>query len=104
MDNENTSKPKHIAIIPDGNRRWARQNNLTPIEGHSAGIDKFNDVLKWAKDHDIKMISFWSFSTENASRDKNEIEGLYNLFNKKLFEGLKDNQYDKHNAKINFID
>lgn len=96
-------KPNHIAIIPDGNRRWAKQHGLSAIEGHSAGIDKMNDALKWAKENDVKILSFWAFSTENAKRDKDEIQGLFKLFDKKLADGLREGEFQGYKVNVNFL-
>ncbi len=95
------SKPKHIAIIPDGNRRWAKKNKLELILGHTQGTEVLRKVLNWAKELDIPMISIWGFSTENFNRNEKEVEFLFKLFNEKIDEYLKE--YDKHKAKIRFI-
>jgi len=78
----------HIAIIPDGNRRWARSKHLETIEGHKIGIDKIEEVARWAHEHKIKHITFWGFSTDNNKRSKEEVEELMKLFEFK-FEDLK---------------
>lgn len=94
-------KPKHIAIIPDGNRRWAKKNKLEFILGHKKGTEVLRNLLDWAKEFDIKLISIWGFSTENFNRNEQEIEFLFNLFNEKIDEYL--NEYEKYDAKIRFI-
>ncbi|MCC7552649.1 di-trans,poly-cis-decaprenylcistransferase [Candidatus Micrarchaeota archaeon] len=92
---------EHIAIIPDGNRRWAKKNKLDFILGHKKGTEILRQLLDWAKEFDIPIISIWGFSTENFNRDEKEIEFLFNLFNEKIDEYLKE--YNKHKAKIRFI-
>jgi tritrans,polycis-undecaprenyl-diphosphate synthase [geranylgeranyl-diphosphate specific] len=82
--------PQHVAIIPDGNRRWARQHGLPVIEGHRIGIDKLRAVLEWCRKLDIRMVTLWGFSMENFDRDKNEVQLLMKLFEQKIGEINKD--------------
>ncbi|MCX6776214.1 MAG: polyprenyl diphosphate synthase [Candidatus Micrarchaeota archaeon] len=89
--------PKHLAIIPDGNRRWAKQHGLPLIEGHRRGIDKLRKVIEWCRDLDIRMVTFWGFSIENFDRDKSEIELLMKLFETKIDE---INREEVHQNKI----
>jgi undecaprenyl diphosphate synthase len=81
-------KITHVAIIPDGNRRWAKNKNMKTIEGHKEGMDKIEEVAKWAHKHNIKHVSFWGFSTDNNKRSSEEVEELMKLFEVK-FEDLK---------------
>jgi tritrans,polycis-undecaprenyl-diphosphate synthase [geranylgeranyl-diphosphate specific] len=60
--------PKHVGIILDGNRRWARDNGLSPWEGHKMGFLKAKAVLDWCLDLDIRYVTYYTFSTENFSR------------------------------------
>ncbi|MBU0977830.1 MAG: di-trans,poly-cis-decaprenylcistransferase, partial [Nanoarchaeota archaeon] len=90
--------PVHVALIPDGNRRWARQRNMKPWEGHAkAGtFDNLNSLLQEARKLGVKYISFWGFSTDNWKREKKEVDiimriilkGL-NEFDEKLQKDLK---------------
>ncbi len=82
--------PNHIAIIPDGNRRWARERGLYVLKGHEKGIDKIGEVLKWCKEFKIKYVTMWGFSTENQNRSKEEVKGLIKLFETKLTEIIND--------------
>lgn len=68
--------PKHIAIIPDGNRRWARKQELSSGEGHNQGADILMDVVKSGKELGVKVMTFYTFSTENWSRSPEEVEAL----------------------------
>jgi undecaprenyl diphosphate synthase len=72
--------PLHIAIIMDGNRRWAKRRGLPPSVGHWEGAEALTDVVKSAADLGIKTLTVYAFSTENWSRADEEIEGLMNLF------------------------
>jgi len=95
-------KPKHIAIIPDGNRRWAKRRGLTPVQGHDAGIDNIQNVLKWCRKYGIRELTMWGFSTENFLRDRSEVTGLISLFKKKLSEGLQKD-YKKYKVRVRFL-
>jgi undecaprenyl diphosphate synthase len=67
----------HVAIIPDGNRRWARQRLLRPWLGHKTALDNVRGLLEWCKQDDrIGIMTFWGFSTENWNRDPEEIKYL----------------------------
>lgn len=72
--------PKHVAIIMDGNRRWARQRGLSPIIGHWQGAEVLTDIVRAASELGIKTVTVFSFSTENWLRSDEEIEALMNLF------------------------
>ena len=94
--------PKHIAIIPDGNRRWAKKNRKTIPYAYNKGIEHIGDVLKWCRKRRIKKLTMWGFSTENFMRDRNEVKNLFGLFSQKLSEGLKED-YKKHGVKVRFL-
>ncbi|MCX8197343.1 MAG: polyprenyl diphosphate synthase [Candidatus Micrarchaeota archaeon] len=95
-------KPKHVAIIPDGNRRWAKKHKVSKMKAYEKGIDNIANVLKWCKKYNIKTLTMWGFSTENFMRDKKEVKGLFELFDKKLAEGLK-HDYKKYKAQVRFL-
>jgi len=76
--------PTHIAIIPDGNRRWARSQNLPTFEGHRRGFDAMFKLLKHSKKLGIKCFTLWMFSTENWKRDQFEINYLMDLAIKRV--------------------
>ncbi|MCC5831663.1 MAG: di-trans,poly-cis-decaprenylcistransferase [Chlamydiales bacterium] len=79
--------PQHIAIIPDGNRRWARrQSCLNPMKGHWAGASIVTTILEAASDLGVKVLTVYSFSTENWKRPKLEIQTLFTIFKTYLRE------------------
>ncbi len=82
--------PTHIAIIPDGNRRWARSKNLPSFEGHRRGFDAMFKLLKHSKKLGIKCFTLWMFSTENWKRDKDEVNYLMDLAIKRVTSLGKD--------------
>lgn len=94
--------PKHILIIPDGNRRWAKLHNKTPIEGHAVGIDKIREVVEWCRNAGVRELTLWGFSTENFDRDISEVTGLMKLFETKLSELLSSEELKKHNVRLRF--
>jgi len=83
-----TNIPKHVAIIMDGNGRWAKKRGLPRIEGHRRGAETIERCMDTAIELGINVVSLYAFSTENWSRPKEEINGLWNLlesfFEKKL--------------------
>lgn len=80
--------PKHIAIIPDGNRRWAKLNASTTPKGHQKGADGLLDIVQAAKELGVKVVTVYTFSTENWSRPQDEIEALMFLLSSYLTEQL----------------
>ena len=71
--------PRHIAIVMDGNRRWARQRHLPAIAGHRAGVETIRKTLRAARERGVEYLTLYSFSTENWSRDPEEVTGLMGL-------------------------
>ncbi len=71
--------PNHIAIVPDGNRRWAEQRGLPPIEGHKAGSQNLRSIIEYLNEYHIKYVTVYTFSTENWNRPKDEVRGLFRL-------------------------
>lgn len=97
-------KPKHIAIIPDGNRRWARVRGLMPWIGHEEGAKNTEKIINQALKIGINSISFWGSSLENLEkrplREKRELLRIYEKYFKKLIESEK---IHKNEARINII-
>ena len=74
--------PKHIAIILDGNRRWAKSRGLKPTEGHKAGAKAVKNIAKYAYDCGLQYLTVYAFSTENWKRDASEVTLLMKLLDK----------------------
>ena len=94
-------KLRHIAIIMDGNGRWAKSNNRPRIFGHSEGVNRVKDIVNYSVDNNIEFLSLYTFSSQNWSRPKIEIKGLMKLIISTVdsyIEELIDN-----NVKINII-
>jgi len=82
---EHTEDPLHIAIIPDGNRRWAKGRKLNPWKGHEQSARNFRTIIEWcAKDPRIGTLTIWCFSTENWKRDEKEVRQLMNMLEEYL--------------------
>ena len=80
---------KHVAIIMDGNNRWAKQRGLTGIAGHKAGAERIRDLLPAARNHGIETVSLFAFSSENWLRPAIEVRGLMSLFSSYLKQEVK---------------
>lgn len=81
--------PRHIAFICDGNRRWAKNRGLPPLEGHRAGISNFEGLVDWYIARGVTTITFFVFSTENWNRSDEEVNFLMDLFYTELKKNLK---------------
>lgn len=93
--------PQHIAIIMDGNRRWAREKGLDYRLGHKEGAENLKRIAKYANEIGIKYLTVYAFSTENWKRTKEEVGALMILLQKYLEEFLSSNDFD--NIKINVL-
>lgn len=99
MDYSNLKIPNHVAIIVDGNGRWAKEKGYERSRGHDAGFKRLKEVTSYAFKKGIKIISVYVFSTENFKRSKEEVDHLMNLF----VDGFKkDKFYKKENIKVIF--
>ncbi len=95
--------PRHIAIIPDGNRRWSRKRGITRKDGYAKGIRKIGDVLKWCRETDVRILTMWGFSSENFSRDREEIRELFSLFQENLRKALGHEDENRKKVKVRFL-
>jgi len=94
--------PKHIAIIMDGNRRWAKSRGLNPVKGHEqAALNVIEPLIDRCGQLGIPYVTFWAFSTENWKRDKIELTGLFNVFRL----GLKNlaSKFIKKGARLRIL-
>jgi undecaprenyl diphosphate synthase len=96
-----TSLPGHVAIIMDGNRRWARARRLPAIEGHRRGIVALREITRACSDWGIPMLTVYGFSTENWKRDKTEISLLLDLC--VYFAQNELAELDRNNVRVNVI-
>jgi len=96
-------KPNHIAIVPDGNRRWGELHSVSKQEAYATGINKIRDVLKWCKEENVHMLTMWGFSTDNFSRDHEEIKILFELFKIHLKKVIEGSNEDKKKVRVRFL-
>lgn len=92
---------KHIAIIMDGNRRWAKERNLPSAVGHKKGVDALKATMRAFDDFGIKYLTVYAFSTENWNRKPEEVNFLMDLLGQTLKNELKE--MDENNVVISFI-
>lgn len=96
--------PSHLAIIPDGNRRWSKEHRLGLLNGYSSGIKKFIDVSVWAKGFGVKMVSLWALSTDNVSnRSAAELSALYRLFTKAADDPAILSMLKENDARVKIV-
>lgn len=92
--------PEHIAIIMDGNRRWAKKNNLNTAQGHKEGAENLKRISKFANKIGIKYLTVYAFSTENWKRSEEEVGAIMKLLKFYILDFFKS--YDE-NIKVNVI-
>src|SRR3982750_4594281 len=95
------SAPKYVAIITDGNGRWAQQRGLAPIEGHRAGADVVKARLRDAVDLGIEELTVFSFSTENWTRPSEEVEGLMRMMAERIANETPE--LDAEGVRMRFV-
>ena len=102
MESSNNSLPQHLGIMIDGNRRWAKKRGLPPFEGHRKGIQRVEEIIKYAYKKGVKILTLYGFSTENWKRNPKEVNFLMNLFEKYVKKGLKEEQKKDKKYYIQF--
>lgn len=98
---ERPKLPQHVAVIMDGNGRWAKQRGLPRIEGHRRGANTLKEMLRYCKNLGIKTLTAYAFSTENWSRPTGEVNFLMSLFERLLQKELREMEQEE--VCINFI-
>ena len=98
------SSIRHIALIPDGNRRWARAKGLLPWQGHLEGAERFKEVVTAVFESGIPYCTFWAASADNIrKRSKVEVAILLRLFKKTISEGLKSDRLIKNRVQVRVV-
>jgi len=100
---KNGNKPEHIAIVLDGNRRWASERALTSWMGHHFGAEKVRRLLDWCMDLNVKSVTIYAFSTENFMRPQKEVEEIMRIAEEKLREILTDERIHKNRVRVKVI-
>ena len=93
--------PKHIAIIMDGNGRWAKKRGLPRTAGHKAGAEAFRRIANYGKTLGVQYLTVYAFSTENWKRSAEEVGGIMRLLGNYLEEGIRD--MEKNNVRFKFF-
>lgn len=102
IENLDTEKiPQHLAIIMDGNGRWAKKRNLERIVGHRKGIESAREIVKFCREAGIKILTLYVFSIENWKRPKKEVNALMGLLKKYILKESKE--LLKNNIRLNVI-
>jgi undecaprenyl diphosphate synthase len=100
-DSQSKSIPKHIAIIMDGNGRWAKQRFQPRFMGHRAGVKAVESIVQYCAERGVEVLSLFAFSSENWRRPSKEVTLLMELFSHALNHQVK--RLHKHNIKLNII-
>lgn len=95
--------PKHVAIIMDGNRRFAREFGLRPLEGHAKGKDKLEEVMEWCLELGIRILTVYAFSTENLNREREEVDYLMHMFEENFYKLGDDERIHKHGIRLTVL-
>ena len=98
MEKEETKIPKHVGIIMDGNRRWAKERNLPRIEGHRKGYHKLKQVPEWFFSKGVETLSVFAFSMENWKRSQEEVNYLMKLLKRALKNDI--DEFNKRQYKL----
>lgn len=98
------TKGIHIAIVPDGNRRWARKRGLPVWKGHEKGSKRLNEMLDWVAEYpEIKTVSIFALSAENLERSKEEVGGLWNVFLENFSEMLNGPKAKERGCRVRIV-
>lgn len=95
--------PEHIAIIMDGNRRYAESKGEPPLMGHEYGREKLKELLEWCLELKIKILTVYAFSTENFNRDPMEVGGLMKMFIENFYKLADDEKVMEYGVKLNVL-
>ena len=79
-----TRLPVHVAIVPDGNGRWAEQRGLSRLKGHKAGVKNMRSIIEYLSNCGIKYVTLYGFSTENWGRPDDEVDGLFHILKERI--------------------
>jgi tritrans,polycis-undecaprenyl-diphosphate synthase [geranylgeranyl-diphosphate specific] len=99
----NGDMPNHVAIILDGNRRWAKKNLMVSKNGHWKGADAVENLLDWCEEFDIKIITLYVLSVENLDRGDQELEFLYGLIKNRLEKLYNDPRIHRNKMRVKAI-
>src|SRR3990167_11527082 len=96
---ETSTIPKHVVIIPDGNRRWAKKRGLAPIDGHKRGLETALKIVKGSRNLGVHTLTLWGFSTENWKRPSKEKSRIFDI----IYQNLKHELKTAHEEKVRLV-
>ena len=96
-----TRMPKHVAIIMDGNGRWAKERGMLRVQGHRAGLESLREIVRHSQRLGVKYLTVYAFSTENWKRPKDEVSGIFKLVVKYVQTELKE--LCENNVRVNIL-
>ncbi len=88
--------PRHVGVMLDGNRRWARANGFDTTDGHQAGADKIKDLLHWCEDAGVELVTLWLLSTDNLRRDEGELLPLLGIIERAVADLAEAHRWRLH--------
>lgn len=100
---KNTGNPQHVAIILDGNRRWANEQDKNPWLGHAKGADTVEQLLDWCEKLGVKNITLYAFSTENFSRSPEEVQEIMKIAEERFRKLLSDERIHRNKVHVKVI-
>lgn len=104
MENQLDNLPGHVAIIPDANRRWARERGLPPWKGHEVGAENFEKIISYSLKKGIKCLSIWGSSIDNLTkRPMDEKKALLDIYKKYFTKMLEGQEIHENEVQVNFI-
>jgi len=95
--------PHHVAIIMDGNRRYAQEFGLLVAEGHEKGREKLEQILEWCMEIGVRILTVYAFSTENVTRERQEVEDLMRMFVMNFKRLADDERVHKHKIRVKVL-
>ncbi|MCJ2532311.1 MAG: di-trans,poly-cis-decaprenylcistransferase [Candidatus Thermoplasmatota archaeon] len=95
--------PRHVAVIMDGNRRYAKEFGLVVAEGHDKGKEKLEEMMEWCLELRIKVLTVYAFSTENVTRETDEVNTLMRMFSLNFKKLADDDRVHKHRIRVRVL-
>jgi short-chain Z-isoprenyl diphosphate synthase len=95
-DLDRSATPRHVGVMLDGNRRWAKANGFDTADGHQAGADKIHDLLTWCEEAGVEVVTLWLLSTDNLDRDASELEPLLRIIERAVSDLAASHRWRLH--------
>ncbi len=95
-DLDRSATPRHVGVMLDGNRRWAKANGFDTADGHQAGADKIQDLLTWCEEAGVEVVTLWLLSTDNLDRDASELEPLLRIIERAVSDLAASHRWRLH--------